>query len=152
MDIRLGCSLIFASSLFSHLPAQTVNVWTQCMFDSVPPSAALEGCRQRLMYWLHPGRQKSFISQSATVPLAAGQAKSVGTQQRSKKEFSTTICLDSREEAVIGRCSPQWFWLKFVCWVCQCQHRWLIPNLKSTPLPFNYEKGVLLCLSFKKGA
>lgn len=77
------------------------------MFDSVPPSAALEGRRQRLMYWLHPGRQKSFISQSAMVTLAAGQAKSVGTQQRSKKEIPTAICLDSSEEAVTGKCSPQ---------------------------------------------
>lgn len=47
MDIRLSCSLhFFVSSLFSHLPAQTVNVWPQCIFDPVPSSTGLEGHRQ----------------------------------------------------------------------------------------------------------
>lgn len=73
------------------------------MFDSVPPSTALKGRRQRLMYQLHPGRQEGVISQSAKVTLAAGDVKSVGTQQRSKKEFSTAVCLDGREEVVIGK-------------------------------------------------
>ena len=46
--------------------------------------------------------------------LAAGDSNSAGTQQKSKKEFSTVICLESAEEVFIakyaGAISPQWFW------------------------------------------
>lgn len=141
MDICLSCSLIFVSSLFSNLPEQTVNVWTQCRFDSVPSRAGPEGRRQRLMYRLRPGRQEHIISQSAGVTFSvsdchvrtASDAESVGTRQRSNKKFPTAVCLVSRDKIVIGKCiktiKPRLFFseidlvgkFKFTSWIFYCQ-------------------------------
>lgn len=87
MDIRLSCSLhFFVSSLFSHLPAQTVNVWPQCIFDPVPSSTGLEGHRQSQSV------EATFSVSDSHIQMSK-DTKSVGAQSKSNKKYPTEFVL-----------------------------------------------------------